>query len=64
MVGLICQEQEDLPVYLQESSPNRDDPPENLCSAGFCLLSAAQSKVNKVWCEKNPHCFVHCLVQG
>jgi hypothetical protein len=43
-VGLICQEPEDLPVYLQESSPNRDGPRENPCSAGFCLLSAAQSK--------------------
>ena len=41
-VGLICQEPEDLPVYLQESSPNRDGPRENPCSAGFCLLSAAQ----------------------
>ena len=44
MVGLICQEQEDLPVCLQESSPNMDDPPENPCSAGFYILSAAQSK--------------------
>jgi hypothetical protein len=60
-VGLICQEQEDLPVYLQKSSPNRDDPPENPCSTEFCILSAAQSKVNKVWCEKNPPCFVNCL---
>jgi hypothetical protein len=43
-VGLKCQEQEDLPVYLQESSPNKDGPLENPCSAGFCLLNAAQSK--------------------
>jgi hypothetical protein len=49
-VGLICQEQADLPVYLQESSPTRDGPPENLCGAGFCFLSAAQSKDNQVWC--------------
>ena len=44
MVGLICQEHEDLPVYLQESSPNRGGPLENPCSAGFCLLSVVQSK--------------------
>jgi hypothetical protein len=44
MVGLICQEQKYIPVYLQESSPNMNGPPENSWSVGFCLLSVAQSK--------------------